>query len=140
MIKKSWFQCALKIFFESNFDVSELTEAIGIQPYVAKRFSESGYTKAWNTKQPGRWEYYDPARYLKSMSLEQILADFLRPFSEEKVKIINETAQRYHGKVVLVINIYFYHKCLPDMVFGENNMQVIHGLNANIEININEDT
>lgn len=136
-MKEASFQCLLKIYFDNEYDLNEITKKTGIVPYVAKCYSESGYTKL-GEKQFGRWEYYEPAKFNDSMSLNEVLTDFLRPFSEDKLKIIREIVQKNNGLVELVVNIYFHHEWLPEMVFGENVMRVLYGLNANISLNMNE--
>ena len=137
-MKEASFQCILRIYFYNDFDVNQISESTGIKPYIAKRYSESGFTQL-GEKKSGCWEYYKPAEYVDSMGLNEVLTDFLRPFSEEKVNIISDIAKRNKGTVWLAVNIYFHHKWLPEMIFEENVMKVLHKLNANIAINMNEE-
>jgi len=140
-MKEPEFQCNLRIFFDNDFNVNEITQKLRITPHIAKRFSESGYTRKANIKQPGSWWYFFPSQkdYKPSWSVQDILREFFRPFSKEKVNELSKIIQANNGKVSLSINIYFKHGKLPEMCLDGEVMQIIHDLNADIYINMNED-
>ena len=43
------------------------------------------------------------------------------------------------GRVALAVNIFFEHEALPEICFGGRAMRILNRLDADIDININED-
>ena len=38
-------QCGLKIYFNNNYDVNEITKVLGVKPTCAANYADAGYTK-----------------------------------------------------------------------------------------------
>ena len=140
-MKEPEFQCILKIEFENNFDLDEITKVLDVKPHYCISYEKSGYTKISKDKLSGAWWYAYPSLYdyKTSWSVNQMLKNLFSCFSEEKFYALKEIVKKQNGKIVLTINIYFYHDSLPELCFNGEVMRIINNLDADIEININED-
>lgn len=135
------FQMFLKISFENDFDVNKITEALQMKPCLCVRYSESGYTKVTHIKQLGAWWYCypSPTDFEKSWKIQEVLDTFFAPLDERKIEMLEKIVKENEGSVALTVNVYFEHEALPEMCFGGRAMRVLNRLNAEIEINMNED-
>jgi hypothetical protein len=138
-MKEPEIQCSLRVYFDNDYDVCEITEKIGIKPHIAIRYSDAGYTQISSIKRSGVWEYYVPKQYKSAWSIQEVLQEFLQPFTADRVKDLCEIVKSNNGKTILGISIFFEHDNLPEMIFDDDVMEIIHNLNASIHINMNED-
>lgn len=135
------FQIFLKVAFENDFDVNRITEALQMKPCHCIRYSESGYTKTAHKKQPGAWWYCypSPTGFERSWKIQEVLEKFFAPLDERKIEMLEGIVKENEGRVALAVNIFFEHEALPEMCFGGRAMRILNRLDADIDININED-
>lgn len=137
------FQCVLKFDFNNDADVESIKRQLSYANCVtAVPFSKSGYARWNHEKLPGHlWIYYPSEReYKKSWQIQTFLEEFFDKISEEDLKFLKETTEKYDGRVIVAINIYFCDDGLPELCMDGKVMQVIHYLNADLHININRDS
>ena len=60
-MKEPEFQCILKIEFENNFDLDEITKVLDVKPHYCISYEKSGYTKISKDKLSGAWWYAYPS-------------------------------------------------------------------------------
>lgn len=139
--KQSEFQIIMKIYFNNDFDVDKITELLNLKPSYCTPYSKSGYTRKSNQKQLGAWwySYPSPTEFEKEMVLQNVLDKFFEPFDKGKIQILKKIVEENSGEIKLGINIYFYHERVPELCFGGQAMRILNYLNADIEINMNED-
>ena len=139
--KQSEFQLILKINFDNDFDVNEITKVLNLKPSYCMPYSKAGYTRTTNEKQPGTWWYSYPSstKYEHGMIIQDVLDNFFEPFDSRKVQELKKIVDKNGGEIKLGVNIYFYHERVPELCFNGKAMRILNYLNADIEINMNED-
>lgn len=139
--RRADFQIFLKIYFDKDFNVDEITAATGLQPCLCERYSMSGYTKVSDIKQDGAWWYSfpSPTAFLKATSVQEVLDEFFQPFDKEKTERLRKIVRENGGKVRLTVNIWFFRGFVPELCFDGQPMRILNSLDAGIDINMNEE-
>ena len=55
------------------------------------------------------------------------------------IHLLQNIVNKNVGEIKLGLNIYFYHERVPELCFNGKAMRILNYLNADIEINMNED-
>lgn len=139
--KQACFQIVLKIYFDNDYDVNEITKILNLKPSYCLCYSETGYTRKSNIKQSGCWMYSFPSQtdYVDGMVIQDVLDKFFEPFDNQKVQRLKKIIDENKGEIKLGVNIYFYHERVPELCFNGLPMRILNYLDADIEINMNED-
>ena len=139
--KQSEFQIILKVYFDNDFNVNEITEVLDLKPSHCIPYSKSGYTRISHKKQSGAWwySYPSPTKFVGGMVVQDVLDKFFEPFDKGKIQALKNIVDKNSGEIKLCINIYFYHERVPELCFSGRAMRILNYLNADIEINMNED-
>lgn len=136
------FQCILKFSFDNDIDVEALKREMSCFNSIrAVPLSKSGYARLNNEKLPGSlWVYYPSEKeYEKSWEIQTFLCGFFEKIPEDGLKKLKDLTEKFNGKVVVAINIFFCNDNLPELCLYGKVMQVIHYLNADLCININQE-
>ena len=139
-MKQPEIQCALKIYFENDYDVNEITKILGVKPTNSANYLDAGYTRTTNIKRAGYWWYIIPScrDYQSCWKLSEILTELFMPFSEQQLEWLKEIKKRHDGKIVIDINV-FVKNDFPEMCLDGKNMRIIHDLEADVNLNLNRD-
>lgn len=133
-------QCGLKIYFNNNYDVNEITNVLGVKPTSAVNYDDAGYTKKTSLKCSGYWWYMIPGSmdYKEYWNVDDVLTELFSFFSKEKIKWLKECLQEHDGEISIDMNI-FVEDDFPELCFYGQNMRIINDLGADINLNINRE-
>lgn len=133
-------QCGLKIYFNNNYDVNEITNVLGVKPNCAANYADAGYTKKTDLKCSGYWWYIIPGskEYKECWNINDILTELFSLFSKEKIKWLKECVKAHNGEIAIDINI-FVGNDFPELCFYGQNMRIINDLDADINLNVNRE-
>ena len=123
----------MRLIFDNNYDVYEISNVIGIQPTMVKRKNETRVNVLTQDNNPGFW-------LLKSEIFREydvkVATDSLVNQIKHKVQLINELCNAYQGEVVFDVVASFYVNEEPAIYFEKEFIELVHCLNAEIQLDL----
>lgn len=125
MIKLASFYCSLYIDFKNEINTEDFSKKVNIP------------TKKGIKKVDSIWGC-DNENYKEFFSLSEALSDFFSLFKEKVVKLNKEIKKLSFEPPLIIVEIIVYNN-FPELCLEDENMEIIHKLNANVHFNISNE-
>ena len=131
--KSTEMYAVLDLIFDNDFDVSIITDMLGVKPKRAKNKKDSGFIKANGEKRAGIWSYYSSCSpsgelYKPCNSYSQLIVDMFASFVD-KIETLRDLVYANGG--IIRITTYICHLTNEtDMSIENTAKKIIYTLNA----------
>ena len=123
----------MHMVFDNDFDVNEITKMIGIEPTDCKCRCETRVSPLTNKQIDGYWTIR--SRVVDEWDLKVVLDDLISLFADKLLEI-KAICDNDGGEVIFDIVPSFCPNNTPAIYFDRDFLDVVHYLNATIQIDM----
>jgi len=122
---------SLVLCFDTDFDVSIITQRLGIEPTESKRLYETRINPTTKRHNCGYWRIMTKEfKTFDSMEIQKALQTLIAG----KEDAINEIIAEYQGTVIFRFFIKAYPGDEPALMFSEDFVYIVNQLNAKLDV------
>jgi len=123
----------LDLIFDNDFDVNEITRKTGMNPTDCKNRSETRFNPLTNKNNEGYWTLQ--SRVHNEYDVKIVIDEFI-PLFVDHLSEIKAICDTNNGEVKFSIVPSFSSNKTPAIYFERDFLDIVHYLNASIEIDM----
>ena len=130
-MKKPEMYIEMSLIFDNDYNVYKISEFLGIEPTDAKCKNETRINPISKDHNPGYWTLQSNIFF--DFDIKQVVEDIVNKIND-KIDSIVEICKNNQGEVKFDLVAYFYPNETPAIYFEKEFLELVHKLNAEIDM------